>query len=117
MALFFACIFGTYAYAFYMGSVWIYFDIHNSTFNRVYSTGDVLSCFFGVVFGMMSVGLATPNIKAVTEGRVAGKMAFDIIDRKPSIDQDKPGKHSIDSLKGEIEFKDVSFFYPSRPDH
>jgi hypothetical protein len=35
---------------------------------------------------MFSVGLASPNIKAVTEGRVAGKMAFDIIDRKPAID-------------------------------
>jgi hypothetical protein len=30
--------------------------------------------------------MATPNIKAVTEGRVAGKLAFDIIDRKPAID-------------------------------
>ncbi len=75
-----------------------------------------MSCFFGVIFGMFSVGLATPNIKAVTEGRVAGKLAFDIIDRQPQIDQDKPGKSTKD-LKGEIEFKDISFFYPSRPDH
>jgi len=35
---------------------------------------------------MFSLGMAAPNIKAVTEGRVAGKMAFDIIDRKPAID-------------------------------
>jgi len=32
------------------------------------------------------MGMATPNLKAVAEGRVAGKMAFDIIDRKPLID-------------------------------
>ena len=31
------------------------------------------------MFGMMSLGMATPNIKAVAEGLVAGKMAFDII--------------------------------------
>lgn len=86
MALFFASIFGTYAYAFYMGSVWIYNDIYNDTFGRVYSAGDILSCFFGVIFGMFSVGLATPNIKAVNDGKVAGKLAFEVIDRKPQID-------------------------------
>ena len=116
MALFFASIFGTYAYAFYLGSVWIYYDLQNNTFNRTYTAGDILSCFFGVIFGMFSVGLATPNIKAVTDGRVAGKLAFDIIDRKPAIDQDQPGKKSIEGLKGEIEFKNVNFYYPSRPD-
>lgn len=86
MALFFASIFATYAYSFYMGSIWIYNDIYNQTFGHIYTAGDVLSCFFGVIFGMFSVGLATPNIKAVTEGRVAGKLAFDIIDRQPAID-------------------------------
>lgn len=118
MALFFASIFGTYAYSFYLGSVWIYNDIHNSTYNRNYSAGDILSCFFGVIFGMFSVGLATPNMKAVTEGKVAGKLAFDIIDRKPQIDQDNnKGKGTVDNIKGAIEFKNVDFYYPSRPDH
>ena len=116
MALFFSSIFGTYAYSFYLGSVWIYNDFKNDTFNRYYSAGDILSCFFGVIFGMFSMGLAAPNMKSVTEGRVAGKLAFDIIDREPAIDQDKPGK-PVNDLKGEIEFKNVSFFYPSRPDH
>ena len=115
MALFFSSIFGTYAYAFYLGSVWIYNDFENNTYNRIYTAGDILSCFFGVIFGMFSVGLATPNLKAVTEGRVAGKLAFEIIDRKPQIDQDAPGK-SVADLKGVIEFKNVNFFYPSRPD-
>jgi ATP-binding cassette, subfamily B (MDR/TAP), member 1 len=81
MSLFFASIFGTYAYSFYMGSVWIYKDFWNNTFSRTYTAGDILSCFFGVIFGMFSVGLATPNMKAVAEGRVAGKLTFDIIDR------------------------------------
>jgi len=86
MAMFFASIFGTYAYSFYIGSVFIYRGVNNTTYNRIYSAGDILACFFGVIFGMMSLGLAGPNIKAVTEGRVAGKLAFDIIDRKPTID-------------------------------
>lgn len=88
--LFMGSIFMVYAFAFYMGSVWIYKGIYNHTYHRVYSSGDILSCFFGVVFGMFSVGMAIPNIKAITEGKVAGKMAFDIIDRIPKIDQDDP---------------------------
>jgi len=86
IALFFSSVFGIYAYSFYIGSVWIYKEYRNDTFGRIYSAGDILSCFFGVVFGMFSMGMATPNIKAVTEARVAGKMAFDVIDRKPAID-------------------------------
>ncbi len=79
-------MFGTYAYSFFMGSIWIYYEIRNDTFNRNYTAGDVLSCFFGVVFGMFSVGMAAPNIKSVAEGTAAGKMVYDIIDRKPDID-------------------------------
>jgi hypothetical protein len=30
--------------------------------------GDIIACFFGVIFGLFSIGLATPNIKAVSEG-------------------------------------------------
>lgn len=117
-SLFFACVFGTHAYAFYLGSVWIYNDFWNNNYSRTYSSGDIISCFWGLYFGMLSLGVAIPNIKAVTEGRVAGKLAFDIIDRKPNIDQDNNvGKGTVDNLKGAIEFKNVDFFYPSRPDH
>ena len=100
MALFISLIFFNYAYAFYLGSVWIYNDIYNSIFERVYSAGDILSCFFGVIFGMFSMGMATPNMKAVTEGRVAGKMAYDIIDRKPLIDQDDPQAKIKEQYRG-----------------
>ena len=51
-----------------MGSVWIYHRIYNQTYDRIYTAGDVLSVFFGIVFGMFSMGMATPNIKAVSEG-------------------------------------------------
>jgi hypothetical protein len=82
----FFVIFGTYSYSFYMGSVWIEKKIYNDTYRRPYQAGEILSCFFGVVFGLMAIGQTAPNLKAVIEGRTAGKMAFDIIERQPSID-------------------------------
>jgi hypothetical protein len=92
IASFFFGIFSYYAYAFLIGTILIENDKENSnsyrwgdtesiTFCPLYNAGDIISCFFGVVFGVFSLGMATPNIKAVTEGRVAGKMAYDIIER------------------------------------
>jgi ATP-binding cassette subfamily B (MDR/TAP) protein 1 len=53
--------------------------------------------------------------KSVAEGKVAGKFTYEVIDRVPLIDQDsKFGK--IHDIKGEIEFKNVEFYYPTRTD-
>ena len=56
-----------------------------------------------------------PNFKLVAEGQAAGKIAFDVIDRKSNIDFDNVDGKKID-LKGKIEFRNVAFYYPSRPD-
>lgn len=64
----------------------------------------------------MSLGMATPNIKAIAEGKVAGKMAFDIIDRIPKIQIDDPKSKKLNDIKGRIELKNVTFTYPSRPE-
>ena len=64
----------------------------------------------------MSIGMATPNVKAIAEGKVAGKMAFDIIDRVPKIKMDDSSSERVGELKGRIEFRNVTFTYPSRPE-
>lgn len=65
---------------------------------------------------MFSLGMATPNITALVEGRVAGKIAFDVIERMPKINPDSPDKKIVGHVEGKIELKNVSFYYPSRPD-
>mmetsp|Transcript_21964 Transcript_21964/g.16309 ORF Transcript_21964/g.16309 Transcript_21964/m.16309 type:complete len:202 (+) Transcript_21964:725-1330(+) len=115
LAMFMFISLASYAYSFFMGSIWIYHEIPNTAFDRSYTAGDVLTCFFGVLFGMYSLGMAAPNIKAVSVGKVAGKMVFDIIDRVPDIPIDDPNA-TMHTVGGDIEFKNVSFVYPSRPD-
>ena len=95
MAYFIASILAIYCYAFYLGSLWIYYGIWNDIYNRIYSAGDILCCFFGIVFGMMALGMVGPNIKAVTEGKAAAKIAFDIIERVPSINLEDPNSKII----------------------
>ena len=41
---------------------------------------------FCVVFGAMQLGGAAPAIAAISQGRVAAKLAYDVIDRKPKVD-------------------------------
>lgn len=55
-------------------------------------------------------------MRAVTEGMVAGKSAFDIIERKPKILLDDPKAKPIGEIKGTIEFKNVDFRYSTRPE-
>ena len=98
-----------------MGSIWIEKEFWNDTWDRPYTGGDTLWCFFAILIGLASLGATSNHFKAITEGRVAGKLAFEVIDRVPTIDQDD-GEGAKHQLKGEIEFRDVSFYYPTRPD-
>ena len=48
------------------------------------------------------------------KARVLGKLIFDIIDRVPEI-RDHPGSSSTFDIKKEINFKNISFRYPTAP--
>jgi ATP-binding cassette, subfamily B (MDR/TAP), member 1 len=74
-----------YTYALFIGTVYINQRLINPLTDKVYTSGDVLACFFGVIFGMFSLGMITPNLKAVAEGKAAAKAAFEILDRTPEI--------------------------------
>ena len=43
-------------------------------------------------------------------------MAFEMIERVPEIKLDSPDYKSVGEIKGRIEFKNVTFRYPSRPE-
>lgn len=58
--------------------------------------------------------MSTPLIKAIAEATVAGKMAYDIIDRKPLIPIDNKNAKMLNNVSGKIEFRNVSFTYPTR---
>lgn len=115
MAFFFFVMFAAYAYSFYFGSLLVEEEVVNDVSGKVYTSGEIMTIFFGVLFGMFSLGMAMPNFKAVTEGRVAANMAYSIIERTPAIPIDDNQGKKLD-LKGEIEFKGVHFTYPSRKD-
>lgn len=115
MGFFFFTIYLSYAYAFLMGALWVDKPFWNHSEDRPYLAGDCIAVFFGVLIGLFSLGGAGPSIVAKAEAQAAGKEAFEVIDNIPNIKQDDPAAKEH-TLKGEIEFKDCSFYYPSRPD-
>ena len=74
-----------YAFAFMIGTIFIYNKVYNSSYDRGYTSGDVLSTFFGVIFGMFSLGMLFPNLKSVAEGKAAAKLTYGLLDRKLEI--------------------------------
>lgn len=56
------------------------------------------------------------NLSAVSSACGAAYKVFEIIDKVPDIDADSTSGLSPDNAKGSIEFRNVNFKYPTRPD-
>jgi ATP-binding cassette subfamily B (MDR/TAP) protein 1 len=65
--------------------------------------------------GAFSIINITPALEAFNKGRGVACDLFDVIERRPAILADGSGEKPSD-FKGMIEFRNVSFSYPSRPD-
>ena len=117
-AMMFLMMNGVYSYGFYMGGWVIERDIKlklEGGETSGYSGGTILACMFSVMFGAFYFGGAGPHIKAVSEGKVAGKLCFDVIDAIPKVNikSTENGK-KISDFTGGFEMKNVNFTYPTR---
>lgn len=81
-----------------------------------YTPGTLLQVFFGVLIAAMNLGQASPCLEAFASGRGAATTIFETIDREPEIDCLSEAGYKLDKVKGDIEFHNVTFHYPSRPD-
>ena len=115
LGFFFCTIYLCYAYAFLLGAIWVDEGYWNHAEDREYKAGDCMAVFFGVLIGLFALGGTGPAANAVNQAKAAGKSAFEVIDNVPAINvNDKNAqKHKI---SGDIEFKEVTFYYPTRPD-
>uniref|UniRef100_A0A3P9PPQ3 ATP binding cassette subfamily B member 1 n=1 Tax=Poecilia reticulata TaxID=8081 RepID=A0A3P9PPQ3_POERE len=108
MGFTFLMIYLSYALAFWYGSTLI---IKNE-----YTIGSVLTVFFVVIIGVFAIGQTSPNIQTFASARGAAYKVYSIIDHNPTIDSYSQTGFKPDFIKGNIEFKDIHFNYPSRPD-
>ncbi|CAG8467342.1 5545_t:CDS:10 [Racocetra persica] len=85
--------------------------------NKEMISSDVVNVFFAVLFGIFSVGNAAPHFAAISNAMGAATKLFEVIDRIPNTDSTSTGQIiQKSSFQGRIEFRNVTFHYPTRPD-
>lgn len=82
--------------------------------NPEYTPTVLIVVLFGVIMGAMNLGFCSPQIEAFAAAKGAAISVFSIIDRVSPIDAMDESGQKPTSIKGDIEFKDVHFHYPSR---
>jgi len=63
-----------------------------------------------------ALGQASPSMKAFAGGQAAAYKMFETINRTPEIDAYSTTGRKLEDIRGDIEFRDVYFSYPTRPD-
>ena len=79
-------------------------------------TDDVFQVFFALVLAAVGVSQASALASDATKARAAAISIFSILDRKSKIDSSSDDGMTLENVTGNINFNNVSFKYPSRPD-
>ncbi|CAH8544710.1 unnamed protein product [Schistosoma mattheei] len=80
-----------------------------------YNAGSVILVFINVLLGSIFLGNALPSFQYFMNAQASASEIYGTIERIPQIDKDRHG-NLIPNFSGNVEFKNVSFVYPSRPD-
>ncbi|CAL5059839.1 unnamed protein product [Urochloa decumbens] len=81
-----------------------------------YKGGTVYVVSSAIVFGGASLGSALSNIKYFSEASSAAERIMELIRRTPKIDSESDAGEELANVAGEVEFRNVVFCYPSRPE-
>ncbi|KAK3364499.1 P-loop containing nucleoside triphosphate hydrolase protein [Lasiosphaeria hispida] len=105
----FFCIYSGYGLAFWQG-------IRMYHRGEIAEPGSVVTVIFAVLLAAQSLTQIAPQTVVVSKAAAAAQHLFEIIDRESKINSLSDEGAKPDECNGEIEFRDVVFAYPSRPD-
>ena len=87
---------------------------YNSNTGELFKSGDIMTVNMATTMAIMSIGTIAPNIMVIQEACVAASDYFTLYERVPQIDEsDSHYKPPRDEVKGKIEFRNITFIYPS----
>eukprot|EP01018_Ginkgo_biloba_P022709 Gb_36503 [translate_table: standard] len=84
---------------------------------RGVSGGMIFAAGGSLLIGGLALGTALPNIKHFSEAFIAFCRILEMMERVPTIDSNDREAQILQNVSGEIEFKNVEFAYPSRPEN
>lgn len=74
------------------------------------------TCFSAIIFGAQSAGTIFSFAPDMGKAKQAAKELKTLFDRVPPIDSWSPDGERVEHMEGNIEFRDVHFRYPTRPE-
>lgn len=103
-----------FSYSFFWGG-WLRWNEKTDIEGNLFNGGTCLSIILCLLFGTQGFSAAAPHLIALSEGKAAGTLAFEVIDHVPKILPNEENTKILkrEEVKGEITFKNVSFSYPS----
>ncbi|MBE6494731.1 MAG: ATP-binding cassette domain-containing protein [Methanosphaera stadtmanae] len=107
LGLIFGFAYASYGIAFVKGSQYIN--------NGSMTGGEVIKVFMGIVMGILSFSGCGNVMNYFGQAVGAASKLFHIIERQPKINNEN-GRCPKQLLHGDVEFRNVHFSYPARPD-
>lgn len=77
---------------------------------------DLFQIFFALVFATIGVSQVSALASNATKAKDSAISIFSILDRKSKINTSSNEGMILENVTGDIDFSNVSFKYPSRPD-
>ncbi|XP_047055173.1 ABC transporter B family member 5-like isoform X2 [Lolium rigidum] len=118
----FLVLYLTYALCFYVGAQFVrqgkttFADVFRVRFPRPFEFKSCAWVFFALVLAAVGVSQASALASNATKARDSAISIFSILDRKSKIDTISDEGLMLENVTGDIDFTNVSFKYPSRPD-
>ena len=106
-------MFTFYPFAYCIASDMMQKKVVNSSTGNPYNIGDIITVSTASITAMMTLGGIIPIMPAIIRARVCARKVFDVIERKPQVDTNPGSKDNVSLVKG-IEFKNISFRYPTQ---
>ncbi|KAK3367251.1 P-loop containing nucleoside triphosphate hydrolase protein [Lasiosphaeria ovina] len=104
----FFCVYSGYALAFWQG-------IRMYQSGEISEPGKIITVIFAVLLAATALTQIAPQTVVISKAASAADQLFNIIDRESKIDALSDEGARPDELRGDIEFRNVVFAYPLRP--
>jgi len=83
---------------------------------NIMSFAEVIKVFMAIALTAMSIGQGAALAPDAAKAQTAANAVFSIVDHQPEIDSSSEEGEKVDTVSGSLQFIDVEFNYPTRPD-
>ncbi|KAI3722362.1 hypothetical protein L2E82_33398 [Cichorium intybus] len=99
-------------------AVWAFLSWYGSRMVMYHGAkgGTVFAVGAAIAIGGLSLGSGLSNVKYFSDAMAASERIREVIKRVPEIDSDNMEGEILQEVYGKVEFKNVKFAYPSRPE-